>query len=145
MDTPLATELDLSAEFAYRFQFRMLQKCLRFEECTLNTSSSAGTHGRVAALQGLSSGDGYMKLPRLYYFRIVGAWHMEDEVPRALFHEVASSIQNLDMNCCTGFNLEGWMEASSGLRQMEVSYCSLDVTEQQLTDLGQVPFDELPT
>ncbi|KAF9136059.1 hypothetical protein BGW39_008022 [Mortierella sp. 14UC] len=140
---PVLRDVIMTAEFAFSFQFRMLRQTPLLQKIHLNSSTADGLHERTITLEELQdeSGDGFLSLPQLVEFRLVGRWRVDGQVWKTLFHQVAPNIEDLEEGECFGFGLQDWIEATSALEKLDEAYSSLDVTDEQLVAQGLKLFE----
>ncbi|KAG0377271.1 hypothetical protein BGX24_006425 [Mortierella sp. AD032] len=140
---PLLRDLVMTAEFAFCFQFRMLRQTPSLQNLYLNSSTADGLHKRTIALDDLrdETVDGFICLPELIEFRLVGRWQVEGQVWKTLFSQVAPNIVSLEEEECSGFGLQDWIEATSALKALDEAYTSLEVTGEELVAQGLKPFE----
>ncbi|KAF9079754.1 hypothetical protein BGX23_003307, partial [Mortierella sp. AD031] len=65
-DLPCLSSLTLSSEFAFRFEFHMLQGCPALQFLELNTRARANRHSRTLSMQDLYAQSSMVSAPRTY-------------------------------------------------------------------------------
>ncbi|KAF9136050.1 hypothetical protein BGW39_008013 [Mortierella sp. 14UC] len=167
-ELPKLSELRLRGEFAYRFQFRMLEGTPNLESLYLSIKTSMEQHKRTISLsdllksrstpqqqqrqqQKLSASDSnnyssgeqeYMSLPGLKELKLLGPWTLQEgfQVLTVLFSQVAPKIQGVSMDGCDGFSAKEWVKSTSRhLQGLHRAVCSLPRVPEQLAEAGLVP------
>ncbi|KAF9902135.1 hypothetical protein EC991_005248 [Linnemannia zychae] len=140
---PVLGDLVMTGEFAFSFQFRMLRQTPLLQRIYLNSRTEGGLHERTITLNELrdETGDGFLNLPQLFEFRLVGRWQVDVQVWKVLFNQIAPNIESLEEGDCFGYGLQDWIEATSALLRLDEAYSSLDVNHEQLVALGLKLFE----
>ncbi|KAF8933755.1 hypothetical protein BGZ47_010717 [Haplosporangium gracile] len=122
---PKLTELTLTGEFAYRFQFRMLRGCPALQRLAFNMTdvTVAGEHIRMLKLDDFSATDTtittttvsnhtdlqkqtptHIVLNSLRHLTLSGSWIFDDSVIFLLLYEMCPTICNIIFLGCSGFS-----------------------------------------
>ncbi|KAF9155827.1 hypothetical protein BG015_008404 [Linnemannia schmuckeri] len=135
-DLPKLTDLDLTGEFAYRFQFRMLRGTPGLVHFLVDIRSASSEHKRTVSIKDLvkSTQDGkttetlqdddndddtrnsqleYIHLPDLRKFSLIGPWTFDKQVLAILCSKVAPNMSHLTLQGCSGFGLAEWVNVTS--------------------------------
>ncbi|KAG0088194.1 hypothetical protein BGZ93_010525 [Podila epicladia] len=148
---PRIMAIELSATFAYTFQFKMLIGCPNIAKISLIISSNIPEHRRRLTTTDLeftvSETEGEhtqpplpqrIVLPTLRSVLLMGLWQFSDEWVHVLLHQVAPSLAEFEETRCQGFTLGGLVEATKGTRLEQVTL-SREYTEADLDAVGMVP------
>ncbi|KAG0205568.1 hypothetical protein BGX28_002820 [Mortierella sp. GBA30] len=129
---PNLRAITLSAEFAYRFQFRMLHGCPNLESLWLDLRTRTGGHERVLHSTDLTSAhieqpgkdsqqQCHPHLPKLCHLDIMGRWEFEDDFLRTLLQRVGPNVLRVNLEGCSGYGIRELIDASRWMR--ELNYC----------------------
>ncbi|KAF9545506.1 hypothetical protein EC957_010922 [Mortierella hygrophila] len=161
---PQLTSLTLTGEFAYRFQFRMLQGCPSLESLILNmrltdrseqftrvlsradllmpmVADNTGEEGSSSQEQLYKQQEGEaIVAPALKVVKLVGPWVIGDELVVQFFIHMLPSLTDLEEDGVTGYTLEKVCEV---LRSMpskieELSLSLPEPSEESAKELGLV-------
>ncbi|KAF9329712.1 hypothetical protein BG006_007251 [Podila minutissima] len=148
---PRIMSIELSATFAYTFQFKMLIGCPNIAKISLTISSRIPEHRRRLTMADLevtvSETEGEhaqptlpqrIVLPTLRSVLLTGLWQFSDEWIHILLHHVAPNLAQFEESRCQGFTLGGLVEAAKGTRLEQVTL-SREYTEADLDAVGMVP------
>ncbi|KAK3809862.1 MAG: hypothetical protein J3R72DRAFT_463950 [Linnemannia gamsii] len=131
---PELTSLTLTAEFAYRFQFRMLQGCPALESISLNIRTSIYS---PAAQRVLTMSELFMPwvagkpreaivAHRLKVLRFIGSWRMDDTMLEQFFIKLFPKLENFEEEELRGYDLENLVDVvrhkAYWLEEMHLSY-----------------------
>ncbi|KAG0374616.1 hypothetical protein BGX24_010176 [Mortierella sp. AD032] len=131
---PELTSLTLTAEFAYRFQFRMLQGCPALESISLNIRTSIYSR---AAQRVLTMSELFMPRiagkPReaivahgLKVLRFIGSWRMDNTMLEQFFIKLFPKLENFEEEELRGYDLENLVDVvrhkAYWLEEMQLSY-----------------------
>ncbi|KAF9087605.1 hypothetical protein BGX23_007990 [Mortierella sp. AD031] len=166
---PNLTDLTLTSEFAYRFQFRMLDKTPSLSYLSIDINSLSRAHKRTVGIADLvkpgyhhpammmdKDDDNdtkeawkefeYIHVPTLVKFFLDGPWNLDDRVLQILFSRVAPRTEKVYMVNCTGFSLVEWVDSTSRLLgALQEADATFSVTEnpELIAEAGLVEiFDE---
>ena len=136
---PQLTSIRLTSEFAWRFQFRMLQGCPNLEMLILSTITidslqEQGQHLRILKKEDFedAAGNTIVASSRLRAFHLVGQWSISDAVLLYMFGAVMPQLKELSEQGCCGFTFEGWMNATDELKKLKRVTSKLNVNELTL-------------
>ncbi|KAK3821860.1 MAG: hypothetical protein J3Q66DRAFT_386564 [Benniella sp.] len=147
-------ELDLKAEFAFKFDFQWLQYLPNLRSLSLNTSSTAGKlHTRCITLEDLSKAsqqehqDDEQNTSRLYFVspelqQIVlhGHWNICAEVLKILCLVVAPNLHKIHLGAgCVGHSLGEWVTLSRKMDRVEQLCSDRQFPDDEIQELGIVP------
>ncbi|KAG0196542.1 hypothetical protein BGX28_010000 [Mortierella sp. GBA30] len=147
---PHLTTITLSAEFAYRFQFRMLQGCPSLESLSLDLFPRTTDHARVLHIADLvctsteqsveesQQQEHHVQVPKLRNLDIVGQWHFQDHFLSTLLQRVTPNITGLNIGGCSGYDLKGLVDASRDLRKLRYCMSSVEMDEEDVKQAGLV-------
>lgn len=152
---PRIMSIELSATFAYTFQFKMLIGCPNIAKVSLTISSDIPAHGRrlttsnfevpVTETEGTEQSEQNasinprrMVLPTLKSVLLIGLWEFSDEWIQVLLHEVAPNLAEFEESACQGFTLEGVMGATKKLERLERVFLSREYSQADLDAVGMV-------
>jgi hypothetical protein len=159
-DLPKLTTLILTAEFGYRFQFKMLGGTPSLVEFSLDIRSSSFDHERTITIKDLANnnprelstidvlGDyfadefslsDYVYLPHLQRLTLNGSWILNSEVLNVLFKSVAPNVAHLMFLGCDGFGVVDWVKiTSSYLKRLREATASIHVSPELALEAGIV-------
>ncbi|KAF9094541.1 hypothetical protein BGX29_009468 [Mortierella sp. GBA35] len=168
-ELPNLTDLTLTSEFAYRFQFRMLDKTPSLSYLSIDINSLSRAHKRTVGIADLvkpgyhhpammmdKDDDNdteeawkefeYIHVPTLVKFFLDGPWNLDDRVLQILFSRVPPRTEKVYMVDCTGFSLVEWVDSTSRLLgALQEADATFPVTEnpELIAEAGFVEiFDE---
>ncbi|KAK3824168.1 MAG: hypothetical protein JOS17DRAFT_833691 [Linnemannia elongata] len=140
---PQLKELVMTAEFAFCFQFKMLRQTPLLRSFHLNSSTRTGLHERTVTLDELRDNEagrgGFIRLPKLLEFRLMGHWKVGSQVWKTIFGQIAPNIQTVEEMECSGFELEDWVEATLLLKSLVMSHTTLAADDDELLAQGLAP------
>ncbi|KAF9147347.1 hypothetical protein BG015_011036, partial [Linnemannia schmuckeri] len=144
-DLPLLTKLELTSEFAYKFQFRMLAKCPTLEKLELNIHTLEEQHTRIITMSDLflvpafdnfPEETGHQKqqqkqqrivAPALQIVRMRGRWSMESPTVLAEFLKgMLPALGRLYANHWINVPLTAFLDAIRGNPDSKVWRISFD-------------------
>ncbi|KAG0071418.1 hypothetical protein BGZ90_012258, partial [Linnemannia elongata] len=159
-DLPKLTNLELTSEFAYRFQFKLLRSTPSLERFLVDTRSLSGQHKRTLGVQDLlqNTQDSpavydtqdddtldllqlqYIHLPNLTDFSLIGDWTLDRRVLTILCGKVLPKIHRyLSLRGCSGFGLQDWVKtALRHLPKLSTVTASCEVTPDSASEVGLV-------
>ncbi|KAK5821527.1 hypothetical protein F5H01DRAFT_411275 [Linnemannia elongata] len=163
-DLPKLTTLELTSEFAYRFQFKLLRSTPSLERFLVDTRSLSGQHKRTLGVKDLlqnaqdstTLGDTlvdnndddtldqlqmqYIHLPNLTEFSLIGDWTLDRRVLTILFRKVLPTIHRyLSLRGCSGFGLNDWVKTTSKhFPELQSATASFQVTPELASEVGLV-------
>jgi hypothetical protein len=141
---PLLTKLELTSQFAYEFQFRMLARCPALEKLELNIHTLQGQHTRTIAMSDLfynpvdddnsmrtvwQGEENYKRIvaPALQVVRMRGRWSIESPTVLAEFLKgMLPSLGRLYANHWTNIPLTAFLDALRGNPNSKVWRINLD-------------------
>ncbi|KAG0080841.1 hypothetical protein BGZ90_011116, partial [Linnemannia elongata] len=161
-DLPKLTTLELTSEFAYRFQFKLLRSTPSLERFLVDTRSLSGQHKRTLGVKDLlqNAQDStavddtqdddndddtldqlqlqYIHLPNLTDFSLIGDWTLDRRVLTILCSKVLPTMHRyLSLRGCNGFGLNDWVKTTSKhLSKMQSATASFEVTPELATEVG---------
>ncbi|KAG0311633.1 hypothetical protein BGZ97_011734 [Linnemannia gamsii] len=160
---PQLTSLTLTAEFAYRFQFRMLQGCPSLEFLNLNmrltdvsdqftrvltkadffmpsgiTDSLAGEGEQLSSKE--QQQEVAIVAPSLEVVRLVGPWVIDDDLVPQFFIHMLPSLEDLEEEGLRGYTLERLVEVLKSMpNKVEEMHLSLpEPTEESAKEMGLI-------
>ncbi|OAQ32587.1 hypothetical protein K457DRAFT_16152 [Linnemannia elongata AG-77] len=166
-DLPKLTTLELTSEFAYRFQFSLLRSTPSLERFLVDTRSLSGQHKRTLGVKDLlqNAQDStavddtqdfddddddddtldqlqlqYIHLPNLTEFSLIGDWTLDRRVLTILCGKVLPTIHRyLSLRGCRGFGLHDWVKTTSKhLPKLQLATASCEVTLELASEVGLV-------
>ncbi|KAK3824148.1 MAG: hypothetical protein JOS17DRAFT_752101 [Linnemannia elongata] len=161
---PQLTSLTLTGEFAYRFQFRMLQRCPSLEFLSLNmrltdrseqftrvlsradlfmpmsTNNTAGELSLSQEQQHQQQEGEAIVAPALGVVRLMGPWVISDELVVQFFIHMLPSLEDLEEEEVTGYTLERLCEVLRTMpNKIEEMHLSLpEPSEESANEMGLV-------
>ncbi|KAG0282049.1 hypothetical protein BGZ96_000885 [Linnemannia gamsii] len=158
---PQLSLLRLFGEFAYRFEFRMLQGCPSLEFLTLMIVTEQNTHTRTiteddffvtipAIVQTISTSEQQRPrrpktkrifAPALHGLNLQGPWVLDDCFVPMLFHGMFPKLRDAFMQGCSGFGLKALVDCLRG-KAKHIKELTLDFPEPSLEEqreLGLYP------
>ncbi|KAK3845575.1 MAG: hypothetical protein J3R72DRAFT_436100 [Linnemannia gamsii] len=145
---PRLGDLTLTSEFAYRFQFKMLQGCLALERLKLHIRTVEGLHTRVISevdlfVPGTDGMQDRIVAPRLKRVYMNGRWVIDD--PLVLSQFLGTMFPKLDL-----FIARGWVGVTvrsfvDAVRTAagHIKYLRTDLvgpsSEEEMVELGMSP------
>ncbi|KAF9294702.1 hypothetical protein BGZ88_003467, partial [Linnemannia elongata] len=158
------TTLELTSEFAYRFQFSLLRSTPCLQRFLVDTRSLSGQHKRTLNIKDLlqnaqgstAVGDTlvddnddeildllqfqYIHLPNLTDFSLIGDWTLNRRVLSILCSKVLPNIhQSLSLRGCSGFGLNDWVKTiMKHLPKLQLATASCEVTPDSASEVGLV-------
>ncbi|KAG0311452.1 hypothetical protein BGZ97_011869 [Linnemannia gamsii] len=147
---PHLKKLNLCAEFAFSFQFRMLRLTPSLTHLCLTNIVSEGDHERTVTVDELrdhqrtegETGEGFICLPSLTNLMLVTRWTIGPQFWQTLFRKVMPSIAVIREAKCSGFTLQDWIEATLGLENLRFAGTMLKVRYEEPLELGLSALDE---
>ncbi|OAQ32624.1 hypothetical protein K457DRAFT_16188 [Linnemannia elongata AG-77] len=162
-DLPKLTTLELTSEFAYRFQFKLLRSTPSLERFLVDTRSLSDQHKRTLGVKDLlqntqdsiaenyTQGDDedetldllqlqYIHLPNLTDFSLIGDWTLDRRVLTILCRKVLPKNQrHLSLRGCSGFGLQDWVKTTlQHLPKLWTVTASCEVTPDSASEVGLV-------
>ncbi|OAQ32646.1 hypothetical protein K457DRAFT_16208 [Linnemannia elongata AG-77] len=164
---PQLTELHLTGEFAYRFQFRMLRGCPALRELGLNMRNApyTGKHTRILTIRDFSAEDNttvtstnttsinadlqnqtpaHIVLQSLKQLLLAGTWIVDDSIIPLLLHEMCPTIRKIALQDCIGFSstsIANTLRTSSN-PFLELSLSSPPPSAEEQVQLGMYSFKD---
>ncbi|KAI8601235.1 hypothetical protein EDD21DRAFT_375033 [Dissophora ornata] len=160
---PRLTWLRLAAEFAFRFQFKMLRGCPQLVNLGLDIgapeesnarrtltkddffvlSASAEERNRSQLHQNVSQQQGRQLIvaSSLRSLTLAGAWVIDPEVLSTLFGRVMPDVAYINEVDCQGFGPGGWLTALGGLKSLTIATSSQELTPEESVQLGLEEID----
>ncbi|KAG0075097.1 hypothetical protein BGZ90_010202 [Linnemannia elongata] len=164
---PQLTELHLTGEFAYRFQFRMLRGCPALRELGLNMRNApyTGKHTRILTIRDFSAEDNttvtstnttsinadlqnqtpaHIVLQSLKQLLLAGTWIIDDSIIPLLLHEMCPAIRIIALQDCIGFSstsIANTLRTSSN-PFLELSLSSPPPSAEEQVQLGMYSFKD---
>ncbi|GJJ72403.1 hypothetical protein EMPS_04760 [Entomortierella parvispora] len=135
---PQLTRIQLTSEFAWRFQFRMMQGCPNLELLVLSTITMESLQGRGGHLRILKEDDfqdaagNAILAPKLSAFHLLGQWSISDAALLYMFGKVMPNLTEINEESCIGFTFRGWMQATDELMSLKRAISKLEVRERTL-------------
>ncbi|KAF8933284.1 hypothetical protein BGZ47_010937 [Haplosporangium gracile] len=149
---PCLKTLRLRSEFAFRFQFKMLEGCLALETLDLDIRAGGSDQSRVVTRADLfvcvGEDDGpsvqrrRIVSPSLRHLRLQGRWEISDTMLLELLPGTMPNLESLIETQWIGYTLEGLMKAAQmmyNIREIEVSAprpSNQEKTSLQLLEYG---------
>ncbi|KAF9911489.1 hypothetical protein EC991_003291 [Linnemannia zychae] len=148
---PQLTSLKLTAEFAFRFQFRMLQGCPALESLSLNMRASFNTTPQLRILEmselfmpraaaGTLNEAEAIIAPALTALRLIGHWVVGDSLLQQFFICMFPMLEDLEEEGMYGYTLEKLVDVvrtmPNKLEEMHLSL--LEPCEELAEKLGLV-------
>ncbi|KAF9924975.1 hypothetical protein FBU30_005169 [Linnemannia zychae] len=159
---PNLTELDLEAEFAFKFQFKMLQGTPKLEKLRVTINSISWEHsGKIDSndflhhakdsdekyIQGNDNNNSSLFIERefisvsaLESLSLNGSWTMGHRTLMTLCEKVAPNLRTMSLLGCNGFSLDDLVSVTSKhmvyLETVSVSHGEL--TSEQVLNLGLI-------
>lgn len=159
-ELPKLTNLTLTGEHAYQFQFRMLDGTPSLINFRLDINSTTGLHQRTIHIKDLikpgfqqqhqQKHDGeefhqeqqdleYILVSNLKRLSLYGPWRMSTHVLQTLFSRVTPGISNLTMSSCLGHDFTEWVNATKQyLHGLIAAEMYLEVSKEAIADAGLV-------
>ncbi|OAQ21994.1 hypothetical protein K457DRAFT_37379, partial [Linnemannia elongata AG-77] len=163
-DLPKLTTLELTSEFAYRFQFSLLWSTPALERFLVDIRSLSGQHKRTLGVKDLlqnaqdsmAVGDTlvddndddtldllqlqYIHLLNLTNFSLIGDWTLDRQVLTILCSKVLPNIrESLSLRGCSGFGLNDWVKTIlKHLPKLQSATASFEVTPESASEVGLV-------
>ncbi|KAK5821515.1 hypothetical protein F5H01DRAFT_337321 [Linnemannia elongata] len=157
-DLPKLTTLELTSEFAYRFQFKLLRSTPALERFLVDIRSLSGQHKRTLGVKDLlqNAQDStamkdtqdddtldqlqmqYIHLSNLTDFSLIGDWTMDRRVLTILCSKVLPNThQSLSLRGCSGFGLNDWVKTIlKHLPKLRRATASCEVTPESASEVG---------
>ncbi|KAG0202348.1 hypothetical protein BGX33_009763 [Mortierella sp. NVP41] len=150
-DLPKLVTLKLDSEFAYRFQFKMLDRTPSLAIFSVILRSASIAHRRTIGVADLfkpgsvhpqsssftTTDTEYIHLPALTEFSLCGTWTLDGQVLMSLFSRVAPKIERLTMYGCVGFRLPEWVgSTSSHLHRLQHASVRMNVDSETVSSAG---------
>ncbi|KAG0072258.1 hypothetical protein BGZ89_007317 [Linnemannia elongata] len=161
---PKLSNLELTSEFAYRFQFKLLRSTPSLERFLVDTRTFSDQHKRTLGVKDLlqNTQDStamddtqdddndddtldplqlqYIHLPNLTDFSLIGDWTLDRRVLTILCRKVLPNIhRNLSLQGCSGFGLQDWVKTIlQYLPKLAMATASCEVTSDMATEVGLV-------
>ncbi|KAK5821516.1 hypothetical protein F5H01DRAFT_337322, partial [Linnemannia elongata] len=157
-DLPKLTTLELTSEFAYRFQFSLLRSTPALERFLVDTRSLSGQHKRTLGVKDLlqNAQDStamkdtqdddtldqlqmqYIHLPNLTNFSLIGDWTLNRRAMTVLCSKVLPNIyESLSLRGCSGFGLNDWVKTIlKHLPKLQLATASCEVTPESASGVG---------
>ncbi|KAF9350707.1 hypothetical protein BGX34_001028, partial [Mortierella sp. NVP85] len=147
-------ELDLKAQFAFKFDFQWLQYLPNLRSLYLNTSSTAGKlHTRCITLEGLSKASQqerqddeqdtscqYFVSPELHQIVLHGHWNIPAEALKIFCLVVAPNLHKIHLGAnCVGHSLWEWVTLSRNMDRVEQLCSDRQFRDDEIQELGLVP------
>ncbi|KAG0064541.1 hypothetical protein BGZ89_009042 [Linnemannia elongata] len=164
---PQLTELHLTGEFAYRFQFRMLRGCPALRELGLNMRNApfTGKHTRILTIRDFSAEDNttvtstnttsinadlknqtpaHIVLQSLKQLLLAGTWIIDDSIIPLLLHEMCPTIRKIALQDCIGFSSTSIVNTlrKSSNPFLELSLSSPPPSAEEQVQLGMYSFKD---
>ncbi|KAG0056708.1 hypothetical protein BGZ89_002056 [Linnemannia elongata] len=163
-DLPKLTNLELTSEFAYRFQFKLLRSTPSLERFLVDTRSLSGQHKRTLCVKDLlqNAQDStavddtqdddnddetldllqlqYIHLPNLTGFSLIGDWTLDRRVLTILCRKVLpNNLRGLSLQGCSGFGFHDWVKTTSKhLSNLQTATASCEVTPESASEVGLI-------
>ncbi|KAH7038718.1 hypothetical protein BKA57DRAFT_509471 [Linnemannia elongata] len=163
-DLSKLTNLELTSEFAYRFQFKLLRSTPSLERFLVDTRSFSDQHKRTLGVKDLlqntqdstamdytqddDNDDNtldplqlqYIHLPNLTDFSLIGDWTLDRRVLTILCRKVLPKNQrHLSLQGCSGFGFQDWVKTIlQYLPKLAMATASCEVTSDMATEVGLV-------
>ncbi|KAG9069510.1 hypothetical protein KI688_010413 [Linnemannia hyalina] len=161
-DLPKLTDLELTSEFAYRFQFKLLRSTPSLERFLVDIRSLSGQHKRTVRVKDLlqntqdstaaddthDEGDDealdllqlqYIHLPNLSDFSLIGNWTLGRRILTILCRKVLPNSRNLTLRRCSGFGLHDLVKTTlKHLPKLQSATASCEVTPESASQVGLV-------
>ncbi|KAG0044108.1 hypothetical protein BGZ89_006182, partial [Linnemannia elongata] len=157
-DLPKLTTLELTSEFAYRFQFKLLRSTPALQRFLVDIRSLSGQHKRTLGVKDLlqNAQDStamkdtqdddtldqlqmqYIHLPNLTNFSLIGDWTMDRRVLTILCSKVLpNNHQSLSLRGCSGLGLNDWVKTIlKHLPKLRRATASCEVTPESASEVG---------
>ncbi|KAG0205783.1 hypothetical protein BGX33_007742 [Mortierella sp. NVP41] len=135
--TPDMTEEQLTGPDCYYYTHKRTLTIAEFLKPGLSTSTMVNNDGKG---KGKVSRDTYISCPSLKSFLLSGRWSISDEVLEFLFSVVMPNLEDVVESQCLGFTFEGWLRATSRLKDLKAAMSGRKLPEETLFKLGMVQF-----
>ncbi|KAK3824158.1 MAG: hypothetical protein JOS17DRAFT_752122 [Linnemannia elongata] len=160
-DLPKLVHLELTSEFAYRFQFRMLRSTPSLAQFLVDIRSLSGQHKRTVRTKDLlqNTQDSttvddikddddydqtlellqlqYIHLPNLVNFSLIGDWTLDRRVLTILCRDVLPNIHQMSLRGCSGFGLHEWVKTTlKHLPKLRSATATCEVTPESASEVG---------
>ncbi|KAF9136034.1 hypothetical protein BGW39_007997 [Mortierella sp. 14UC] len=148
---PQLTSLTLTAEFAFRFQFRMLQGCPALDFMSLYMRASLNTAPRTRVLKmselfmprttaGTGQKEEAIVAPALTVLRLTGRWEIDNSMLEQFFIRMFPKLEDLEEDGMHGYLLENLVEVVRTMpNRLEGMHLSLiEPSEELAQELGLV-------
>ncbi|KAG0210520.1 hypothetical protein BGX33_004837 [Mortierella sp. NVP41] len=154
---PLLGQVTLTGEFAYRFQFRMLQGCPALEILDLNIQTADGQHIRtISGAELFLPGTGNIEdptgapsqqpivAPALQTLRLTGRWVIADALLPQLLGHTCPKLESLEEDGMSGYTLKGLVEVIKTMPNNMKEWHSnmVEPSEESAAELGLHAYDE---
>ncbi|KAF9083744.1 hypothetical protein BGX23_011170 [Mortierella sp. AD031] len=155
-DLPQLTTLQLSGEFAYRFEFRMLRRCAALVTLVLNTITER-LHPRVLTeedlfVPGLGSDPNAPQererivAPVLRELRLLGPWICDDSLLPQLLTGMFPNLEELEGFAKNGIligDLIKWVRTTPNRKIRELKSWNFGPDEMEMAELGLFYMEEI--
>ncbi|KAG0046311.1 hypothetical protein BGZ83_008510, partial [Gryganskiella cystojenkinii] len=156
---PKLQSLNLTSEWAYMFEFRMLEGCPSLQYLSLNiftddvTTGNEGrayerrltTHdfvrpGLCSALKSPNDQDQeqeefgkskFLVAPAIQTVRLFGHWNVDDTTMRVMYGTTFSEATLVEESGVSGYTLQTWLSTLHGLPNLKKAFCGLQLDEQE--------------